>query len=100
MTYVRPDESARLSYDLIKSGQFEKAILQGMAAARRPGARRASQDHQPGQAPRFLGLRQVPLPGRRLQHHGRRRPDHDRLHPPEEQPVIASAGRPRPLRIP
>ena len=33
-TFVRPDEQARLSYDLIKSGQFEKAILQGMAASR------------------------------------------------------------------
>jgi hypothetical protein len=32
LSYVRPDESARLSYDLIKSGRFEKAILQGMAA--------------------------------------------------------------------
>jgi len=31
MSYVRPDESARLSYDLVKSGQFEKAIQQGMA---------------------------------------------------------------------
>jgi hypothetical protein len=34
MTFVRPDEQARLSYDLIKSGQFEKALLQGMAAGR------------------------------------------------------------------
>ncbi len=32
MSYVRPDESARLSYDLLKSGRFEKLILQGMAA--------------------------------------------------------------------
>ena len=34
MTFVRPDEQARLTYDMIKSGQFEKAILQGMAAQR------------------------------------------------------------------
>jgi hypothetical protein len=34
MTFVRPDEQARLFYDLIKSGQFEKALLQGMAAGR------------------------------------------------------------------
>jgi len=34
MTFVRPDEQARLSYDMIKSGQFEKALLQGMAAGR------------------------------------------------------------------
>jgi hypothetical protein len=34
MTFVRPDEQARLSYDMLKSGQFEKAILQGMAAQR------------------------------------------------------------------
>jgi hypothetical protein len=33
-TFVRPDEQARLSYDMIKSGQFEKALLQGMAASR------------------------------------------------------------------
>ena len=32
LSYVRPDESARLSYDLVKSGQFEKAIQQGLAA--------------------------------------------------------------------
>jgi hypothetical protein len=31
-TFVRPDEQARISYDMIKSGQFEKAIQQGMAA--------------------------------------------------------------------
>ncbi|MFI5454914.1 MAG: DUF3352 domain-containing protein [Isosphaerales bacterium] len=37
LSYIRPDESARLTYDLIKSGQFEKAIQQGMAAA--PGAK-------------------------------------------------------------
>ena len=36
MIYVRPDESARLSYDLIKSGQFEKAIQQSW----RPRGRR------------------------------------------------------------
>jgi hypothetical protein len=34
MTFVRPDEQARLSYDMLKSGQFEKAIAQGMAAQR------------------------------------------------------------------
>ncbi len=34
MTFVRPDEQARLSYDMIKNGQFEKALLQGMAAGR------------------------------------------------------------------
>lgn len=32
LSYVRPDESARLSYDLVKSGRFERAILQGIAA--------------------------------------------------------------------
>src|SRR5208283_3091658 len=42
MTFVRPDEQARLSYDMLKSGQFEKALLQGMAAGRG------------GQAPREL----------------------------------------------
>ncbi|HKI17005.1 MAG TPA: DUF3352 domain-containing protein, partial [Isosphaeraceae bacterium] len=37
ISYIRPDESARLTYDLIKSGQFEKAIQQ--ATAGRPGAK-------------------------------------------------------------
>jgi len=32
LSYVRPDESARLTYDMIKSGQFEKAIQQATAA--------------------------------------------------------------------
>jgi hypothetical protein len=32
ITYVRPDESARISYDLIKGGQFEKALAQAAAA--------------------------------------------------------------------
>ena len=35
LSYVRPDELRRISYDLIKSGRFEKAILQGMAARAR-----------------------------------------------------------------
>ncbi len=37
LSYVRPDESARLSYDMIKNGQFEKVIQQ--AAAARAGGR-------------------------------------------------------------
>jgi hypothetical protein len=32
ITYVRPDESAKLSYDLVKNGQFEKAIAQAAQA--------------------------------------------------------------------
>ncbi len=35
MSFARPDESARLSYDMIKSGAFAKALEQAMAA--RPG---------------------------------------------------------------
>jgi hypothetical protein len=35
MSYVRPDESARVTYDMLKSGQFEKA-LQGAAVAGGP----------------------------------------------------------------
>jgi len=35
MTYVRPEEQARITYDMIKSGQFEKA-LQGAAVAGGP----------------------------------------------------------------
>jgi hypothetical protein len=32
MSFVRPDESARLLYDLIKSGQYEKALQQMLGA--------------------------------------------------------------------
>ena len=32
VTYVRPEESARATYEMIKSGQFEKALAQGAAA--------------------------------------------------------------------
>jgi hypothetical protein len=32
LSYVRPDESARLSYDLVKSGKFESAIKQATAS--------------------------------------------------------------------
>ena len=39
MTYVRPDEQARITYDMIKSGQFEKA-LQGAAVAGGPNLSR------------------------------------------------------------
>jgi len=35
LTFVRPEEQARLSYDMVKSGQFEKA-LQGAAVAGGP----------------------------------------------------------------
>ncbi|MGO9463805.1 MAG: hypothetical protein ACLQIB_04015 [Isosphaeraceae bacterium] len=34
MNYVRPDEQARLSYDMVKTGQFEKVIQQAAAGAR------------------------------------------------------------------
>jgi hypothetical protein len=37
MTYVRPDEQARLSYDMVKTGQFEKVIQQAAASARNGG---------------------------------------------------------------
>ena len=36
MTFVKPDEQARLTYDMFKSGRFEQAVKQGMAASR-PG---------------------------------------------------------------
>lgn len=39
MTFVRPDEQARLSYDMLKSGNFQKAIRQAIEAGRqgKPG---------------------------------------------------------------
>jgi hypothetical protein len=36
LSYIRPDESARLSYDLVKSGKFEKAIQSATAARGAP----------------------------------------------------------------
>ena len=87
LTFVRPEEQARLSYDMIKSGQFEKA-LQAAAIAGGPDVSQGRQAHRQGQAARLLRLRQVPLPGRRLRRHGRGRRDLDRLHPPEGQPLI------------
>ncbi len=32
VTYVRPEESARVTYEMIKNGQFQKALNQGAAA--------------------------------------------------------------------
>jgi hypothetical protein len=37
MSYWRPDESAKLTYDMVKNGTFAKAVDQGMAT--RPGGR-------------------------------------------------------------
>ncbi|WP_165074065.1 hypothetical protein [Paludisphaera rhizosphaerae] len=34
LTFVRPDEQARITYDMFKSGRFEQAMKQGMAASR------------------------------------------------------------------
>lgn len=34
MTFVKPDEQARITYDMFKSGRFEQAVKQGMAASR------------------------------------------------------------------
>jgi hypothetical protein len=51
-TFVRPDEQARLSYDMIKSGQFEKAILQGMVASRG--------GQMPADLPKFINPDKLP----------------------------------------
>ncbi|MGC8639422.1 MAG: hypothetical protein ACP5XB_06040 [Isosphaeraceae bacterium] len=51
-TFVRPDEQARLSYDMIKSGQFEKALRQGMAASRGGQA--------PPELPKFIDPDKLP----------------------------------------
>jgi len=52
-TFVRPDEQARLSYDMIKSGQFEKALIQGMAASRGGKAPEIPQIIDPNKLPEF-----------------------------------------------
>jgi hypothetical protein len=38
MTYVRPEEQARISYDMLKNGTFEKAMQQAAARGRGNGA--------------------------------------------------------------
>ena len=38
LSYIRPDESARISYDMIKSGQFEKALQSAATAGAAGGA--------------------------------------------------------------
>ena len=55
---VRPDEQARLTYDMIKSGQFEQALLQGMAVGRAAPTSSCPRS-SPGEDARLLGLRQV-----------------------------------------
>jgi len=37
LTYVRPDEQARLTYDMLKNGQFEKALKQAAARGKADG---------------------------------------------------------------
>ncbi len=89
LSYVRPDESARLSYDLVKSGRFEKAIQQATAARGGGGGHSQSrQDHSRRQASGLLGFRQVSVARRRFQHDGRRRIHDDRLHAPPPRPVM------------
>lgn len=52
ITYVKPDETARLSYDMIKSGQFEKQ-LQGAAAAGGPDVGKVSKMFDKDKLPEF-----------------------------------------------
>jgi hypothetical protein len=51
-TFVRPDEQARITYDMIKSGQFEKA-LQGAAVAGGPDLARFSKFIDKTRMPEF-----------------------------------------------
>ena len=64
MTYVRPDEQARITYDMIKSGQFEKAL-------RAP----------PSPAAPTLEARQAHRQGVASRDRFRVRPDRQDLHP-------------------
>jgi hypothetical protein len=52
LTYVRPEESARLSYEMIKSGQFEKA-LQGAAVAGGPDVSKLGKFFDKDKLPEF-----------------------------------------------
>ncbi len=73
MTFVRPDESARVTYELVKSGQIDKAIQQAMGG---PGGPRRQQLPPVGKIlateklPEFSVVRQVPVRNRQLQPHG------------------------------
>ena len=61
VSFDRSEEQARLLYDMVKTGNFQKA-LQGGQHGRRPRRRQGRRLHRPRQAPRVLRLRQVPLP--------------------------------------
>jgi hypothetical protein len=50
MTYVRPDEQARLTYDMLKNGQLEKAIKQAAARGRGDG----------GEVPKLIDTDKLP----------------------------------------
>jgi hypothetical protein len=52
ISFVRPDESARLTYDLIKSGQFEKQ-LQGAAVAGGPDVSKVGKLYDKDKLPEF-----------------------------------------------
>ncbi|MFO0954268.1 MAG: DUF3352 domain-containing protein [Isosphaeraceae bacterium] len=52
LTFVRPEESARLSYDMLKSGQFEKA-LQGAAVAGGPDVAKLNKYYDKEKLPDF-----------------------------------------------
>lgn len=53
MTYVRPDEQARLTYDMLKNGQFAKAVKQSVAAQGRGGADQVTELFDMDKLPEF-----------------------------------------------
>jgi hypothetical protein len=62
LTYVRPEESARLSYEMIKSGQFEKA-LQGAAVAGGPDVSKLGKLFDKDKLPEFSVFAKYLSPG-------------------------------------
>jgi hypothetical protein len=64
LTYVRPDEQARITYDMIKSGQFEKG-LQGAAFAGGPDLSRFAKLIDKDKMPDFSVFAKYLSPGGR-----------------------------------
>jgi hypothetical protein len=62
LSFVRPDEQARLSYDMIKSGQFEKA-MQGAATAGGPDVAKLGKLFDKDKLPEFSVFTKYLAPG-------------------------------------
>ncbi len=101
LSYVRPEEQARLSYDMIE----ERSVREGPAGVGRGGwpglTRQHRQDHRQGQLPDFSIFAKYLSQGGKLRPARRRRLHRDRIHLlRRRRPGHAFAGRfPRSLAL-